>query len=72
MLSTKSIKENILAIEYPGIVQNVDYVLNTLGGLTNISKVVIAKAFSYELQIEILSPTISTNRRAAKRRNVWI
>lgn len=40
MLSTKNIKENILAIEYPGIVKNVDYALNTMGGLTNISRVV--------------------------------
>lgn len=42
MLNTKKIKENILAIEYPGIVKNVDYALNTLGGLTNIAKVVSA------------------------------
>lgn len=40
MLSTKNIKENILAIEYPGIVKNVDYALNTMGGITNISRVV--------------------------------
>lgn len=39
-MNLDNLHQEILAIEYPGIVKNVDYMLETLGGLTNISKVV--------------------------------
>lgn len=39
-MNLEHINRNILGIEYPGIVKNDDYMLKTLGGLTNISKVV--------------------------------
>lgn len=31
---------NLVGVEYPGCVKNVDNMIKTLGGLTNISKVV--------------------------------
>lgn len=36
---------DLVGIEYPGRVENVDNMVKTLGGLTNISKVVSFSAF---------------------------
>lgn len=34
-------ERKLIAVEYPGEVKNIDNMIRTLGGLTNISKVVI-------------------------------
>lgn len=71
MLSTKNIKENILAIEYPGIVKNIDYALDTLGGLTNISKVVRSHSVWTIIAYQNLNTKFSLTRRAVQKRNAW-
>lgn len=38
-MNTENINNKLVAIEYPGIVKNVDYMVKTLGGIENISKV---------------------------------
>lgn len=36
---------DLVGVEYPGCVKNVDNMIKTLGGLTNISKVVCTQQF---------------------------
>lgn len=48
---------DLVGVEYPGCVKNVDNMIKTLGGLTNISKVVCIKQseITDKLQIVLLS-----------------
>lgn len=45
-MDVEVVDRNFVAVEYPGRVENVDNMIRTLGGLTNISKVVNFSIFS--------------------------
>lgn len=42
----------LIGLEYPGRVENVDNMLKTLGGLNTISKVVILKCFYWTMETD--------------------